>query len=329
MRLLLLATAAMSAQELRRVDDASSGGAVVAVDGSADDGRPLWADGRLAVAVAAADGSLIELARPPETTTLALTTARDDQPFVDVAVVAAARPTTRDAATLAAARVAVPAAPRGSVLIVASVRFRGAKVIVRAYDAADGGSRATAVSAPGLALPDHLPRPWRADVGGPHAKVLVNETVLTLDQRAPGAEDAPISATGDVEPAYTASRVWQASAELALHVADVVRGRSVVELGAGAGLAGLACAVNGARVVLTDLPENLPLLQRNAARNGLDVSVAAFDWNAPQSLGERFDVVLGSAKIKFCGATARVIDRRTNFVIGHRSSLRIVYFGPS
>ena len=110
MRFLLLATAAMSAQELRRVDDASSGGAVVAIDGSADDGRPLWADGRLAVAVAAADGSLIELARPPETTTLALTTARDDQPFVDVAVVAAARPTTRDAAVLAVARVAVPAA---------------------------------------------------------------------------------------------------------------------------------------------------------------------------------------------------------------------------
>ena len=165
--------------------------------------------------------------------------------------------------------------------------------MVRAFDAADGGSRASAISRTGLALPDDLPRPWRADVGGPHARVLVGETVLTLDQRAPGAEDAPISVTGDVEPAYTASRVWPASSELALHVAGVVRGRSVVELGAGAGLAGLACAVNGAaRVVLTDLAENLPLLQRNAARNGLDVSVAAFDWMDPTTLGERFDVVL-------------------------------------
>ena len=295
MRFLLLATAAMSAQELRRVDDASSGGAVVAIDGSADDGRPLWADGRLAVAVAAADSSLIELARPPQTTTLALTTARDDQPFVDVAVVAAARPTTRDAAVLAVARVAVPPAPRGSVLVVASVRFRGTNVVVRAFDAADGGSRASAISRTGLALPDQLPRPWRADVGGPHHKVLVNETVLTLDQRAPGAEDAPISVTGDVEPAYTASRVWPASSELALHVANVVRGKRVVELGAGAGLAGLASAALGAaRVVLTDLAENLPLLQRNAARNGLDVSVAAFDWLTPTTLGERFDVVLAA-----------------------------------
>ena len=72
-------------------------------------------------------------------------------------------------------------------------------------------------------------------------------------------------------------------------------GKRVVELGAGAGLAGLACAVNGAaRVVLTDLAENLPLLQRNAARNGLDVSVAPFDWLTPTTLGERFDVVLAA-----------------------------------
>jgi len=294
MRLCLLSLLSLAMSALQRVDDASSGGTVIALNSTADD-RPVWADGRLAVAVAAADRSLIELAQPPETTTLALTTARDDQPFVDVAVVAAARPTTEGAVTLAVARVAVPPAPRGSVLVVASVRFRGNKVIVRAYDAADGGARASAISRTGLALPDHLPRPWRADVGGPHHKVLVNETVLTLDQRAPGAADAPISVTGDVEPAYTASRVWPASAELALHVAGVVRGKRVVELGAGAGLAGLASAVLGAaRVVLTDLPENLPLLQRNAARNGLDVVVAAFDWLTPTTLGERFDVVLAA-----------------------------------
>ena len=324
---LLFPLSVMSA--LHRVDDAAGGGAVIALNSTADD-QPVWADGRLAVAVAAAEGSLIELAQPPQTTTLALTTARDDQPFVDVAVVAAARLTTEGAVTLAVARVAVPAAPRGSVLVVASVRFRGTNVVIRAFDAADGGARATAVSAPGLALPDHLPRPWRADVGGPHHKVLVNETVLALDQRAPGAEDAPISVTGDVEPAYTASRVWPASAELALHMAEIVPGKSVLELGAGAGLAGLASAALGAaRVVLTDLAENLPLLQRNAARNELDVSVAVFDWLTPTTLGERFDVVLGSARIKFCGATAGVIDRRTTFVIGHRSSRRIVYFGPS
>ena len=105
MRLCLLSLLSLAMSALHRVDDAASGGAVIALNSTADD-RPVWADGRLAVAVAAADGSLIELARPPDTTTLALTTARDDQPFVDVAVVAAARPTTRDAAILAVARVA-------------------------------------------------------------------------------------------------------------------------------------------------------------------------------------------------------------------------------
>ena len=88
---------------LHRVDDLSSGGAVIALNNTADD-QPVWADGRLTVAIAAADSSLIELAQPPQTTTLALTTARDGQEFVDVAVVAAARPTTRDAAVLAMAR---------------------------------------------------------------------------------------------------------------------------------------------------------------------------------------------------------------------------------
>ena len=115
MRLCLLSLLSLAMSALQRVDDASSGGAVIALNSTADN-PPLWADGRLAVAVAAADESLIELARPPDTTTLALTTARDDQPFVDVAVVAAARPTTRDAAVLAVARVAVPPAPRLSLI---------------------------------------------------------------------------------------------------------------------------------------------------------------------------------------------------------------------
>lgn len=294
---LLSLTIAMSA--LLRVDDASAGGAVVALNSTTDD-RPVWHDGRLTLAVAAADGDLVELAQPPQTTTLALTTARDGQAWIDVAVVAAARPTTDGAVVLAVACVAVAPSPRGSVLVVASVRFRGSKVIIRAHVAADAGARATAVSVPGLSLPDQLPRPWRADVGGPHARVLIGETVLSLDQRAPGGDAAPLSATGDVEPAFTASRVWPASAELALHLADAVRGRSVIELGAGAGLSGLACAVLGAsRVVLTDLPENLALLERNAARNELDVAVAALDWMAPHTLG-KFDVVIAADCVFLC-----------------------------
>ena len=311
MRLCLLSLLSLAMSALQRVDDASSGGAVIALNSTADD-RPVWADGRLAVAVAAADGSLIELARPPQTTTLALTTARDDQPFVDVAVVAAARPTTRDAAILAVARVAVPAAPRGSVLVVASVRFRGTNVVIRAYDAADGGSRATAISRTGLALPDELPRPWRADVGGPHARVL---------DRRDRAHARPARArrrgrADDVRPGRRA-RVHGVARLAGVGRARAARGRHrprerVVELGAGAGLAGLACKVLGAaRVVLTDLPENLPLLQRNAARNGLDdVVVAPFDWLTPTTLGERFDVVLAADCVFLARALRAPLERQ-------------------
>mmetsp|Transcript_23306 Transcript_23306/g.78683 ORF Transcript_23306/g.78683 Transcript_23306/m.78683 type:complete len:187 (-) Transcript_23306:329-889(-) len=62
-------------------------------------------------------------------------------------------------------------------------------------------------------------------------------------------------------------------------------GSRVLELGAGTGLAGMSGALLGAsHVALTDLPENLPLLRRNAALNRLagdGVEVAALDWTKP------------------------------------------------
>ena len=57
MRLCLLSLLSLAMSALQRVDDASSGGAVIALNNTADD-RPVWADGRLAVAAAAADVEL-------------------------------------------------------------------------------------------------------------------------------------------------------------------------------------------------------------------------------------------------------------------------------
>jgi hypothetical protein len=81
---------------------------------------------------------------------------------------------------------------------------------------------------------------------------------------------------------------------------ELVAGKRIVELGSGTGIAGLTCAALGAaRVVLTDLPENLPLLRRNATRNGwvqslcgCEVSVEALDWNTDAL--PACDLVLGA-----------------------------------
>ena len=73
-----------------------------------------------------------------------------------------------------------------------------------------------------------------------------------------------------------------------------------MELGSGTGIAGLACAALGAaQVVLTDLAENLPLLRRNATRNGwvqslcgAEVSVEKLDWHTDAL--PACDLVLGA-----------------------------------
>ena len=108
-------------------------------------------------------------------------------------------------------------------------------------------------------------------------------------------EQAPATLDdGAADPLGTGSTVWRGGDALAraLAVDDALRGaiegKRVVELGSGTGVAGLACAALGARAVaLTDLPERVALLRRNAARNrghtvGCDVAARPLAW------GDRF-----------------------------------------
>lgn len=92
--------------------------------------------------------------------------------------------------------------------------------------------------------------------------------------------------------------LWPAAIALAHEVAsraDAVRGRRVLELGAGTGLPGIVAASLGARVVQTDKHEMaLSLGTRNAERNGVaTIEHRVADWAAWDD-AERYDWILGS-----------------------------------
>eukprot|EP00897_Mesotaenium_endlicherianum_P005020 jgi/Mesen1/4546/ME000232S03809 len=78
----------------------------------------------------------------------------------------------------------------------------------------------------------------------------------------------------------------------------LVQGKRCIELGAGCGLVGIVCGCLGARdVLLTDMPENLSLLQQNIVQNSQEEvsSVKTLMWGANvDDLHPPFDIVLAT-----------------------------------
>lgn len=100
--------------------------------------------------------------------------------------------------------------------------------------------------------------------------------------------------------ALTGSWLWDSALVLASHLAARVelRGATVLELGAGTGLPGIAAVacLGAARCVLTDVAPLLPGLRANAEVNGLDASrvdVRELRWGDQLDM-MRVDVVLMS-----------------------------------
>ena len=106
----------------------------------------------------------------------------------------------------------------------------------------------------------------------------------------------------------TGSDIWDSALVLshALSRLQTLTNKTVVELGSGTGAVGLVCAkcLHANRVILTDLPANLELIERNRAANSLTltaVSLFALDWEDETAVHrlmetERapLDVVIGS-----------------------------------
>eukprot|EP00578_Thalassiosira_sp_NH16_P022951 CAMPEP_0181083542 /NCGR_PEP_ID=MMETSP1071-20121207/4212_1 /TAXON_ID=35127 /ORGANISM="Thalassiosira sp., Strain NH16" /LENGTH=247 /DNA_ID=CAMNT_0023165205 /DNA_START=81 /DNA_END=824 /DNA_ORIENTATION=+ len=112
----------------------------------------------------------------------------------------------------------------------------------------------------------------------------------------------------------TGLNVWDGSLLLARYLEkrpDLVMGKTVLELGSGCGLVGIASAILGAKeVTMTDLNYALPLMQENVDRNELSWKGESFlcqrieckecDWFQPPPVSElcgnsnRPDVILAA-----------------------------------
>jgi predicted nicotinamide N-methyase len=121
---------------------------------------------------------------------------------------------------------------------------------------------------------------------------------LTL-LRPPSAEELIDEAAFDEDEflPYWAE-LWPSGVALAGAVARLdLRGRRVLELGAGLGLPSLAAALGGADVLATDWADDaVALLRANAARNGIPLRAERVRWDEPQPLlGEApWELVLGA-----------------------------------
>jgi predicted nicotinamide N-methyase len=106
-------------------------------------------------------------------------------------------------------------------------------------------------------------------------------------------------------------KIWEASIVLAHHLIQIGLDKelTVLEIGAGMGIAGLFLASHGHKVTITDYEEDaLELLRINAELNGLtNVSIDRLDWHNPD-LTEQYDIICGSELIYSETSIKPIID---------------------
>ncbi|MBW3571103.1 MAG: methyltransferase domain-containing protein [Gemmatimonadetes bacterium] len=132
---------------------------------------------------------------------------------------------------------------------------------------------------------------YRLGLGGREWRILHTESVLSRDDEAHFLLELKDRLPYGVV-------LWPAAIALAHEVAaraDELRGKQVLELGAGTGLPGIVAASLGARVVQTDRQEvAMAVCRRNGERNGVDsIEHRLVDWTEWDDL-RRYDCIIGS-----------------------------------
>ena len=96
------------------------------------------------------------------------------------------------------------------------------------------------------------------------------------------------------------AKIWEASGVLASYLTGLPPNpmKTMLEIGCGLGMVGIAAARTGHRITMTELnPDALNFARANALANDCpQLAIERLDWNAPQ-LNGRFDTIVGSETV--------------------------------
>ena len=127
----------------------------------------------------------------------------------------------------------------------------------------------------------------------------VNRADFSVNGRAVLIQDVDLCCSNHA--VGTSAHAWDSAFVLASFLESnpaTVHSKRVVELGAGQAVVGVAAAIMGGDVTVTDHPLAMEVVERSVARNGagLDLRAAALDWVQleTEALDPPFDVILAA-----------------------------------